>query len=64
MVTAMLAAGSATVISSVTRAGDETAVTLMSRLHDALRAGRSPSKALAEAADDQPVSGFVCFGAG
>jgi hypothetical protein len=64
MVTAMLAAGSATVISSVTRVADDAAVTIMTRLHSFLRAGRPPSAALAHAVGDRPASGFVCFGAG
>jgi tetratricopeptide (TPR) repeat protein len=62
---ALLYVGTATVISSVARvADDDTAVSIMTGYHRMLRAGARPAEALARAANDQPFSPFVCFGAG
>jgi CHAT domain-containing protein len=62
---ALLYVGTATVISSVARvADDDAAVSIMTRYHRSLRAGARPAEALARAANDEPFSPFVCFGAG
>jgi CHAT domain-containing protein len=63
MTTALLGAGTSTVVAAVARVADESAAGLMTRFHQARRRGRAPAVALAEAVDDPP-SGFVCFGAG
>lgn len=63
MTSALLGAGTSTVVAAVTRVADESAAGLMTRFHEARRRGRAPAVALAEAADDPPSS-FVCFGAG
>jgi tetratricopeptide (TPR) repeat protein len=56
-----LQAGTATVIASVTRVADETALTVMSTYHRRLAEGRPPPEALALASG--PLAPFVCFGA-
>ena len=75
---ALLHLGTATVISSVSRVDDETALALMTAYHRALSAGSRPAEALALAAagpgpaDASPadlavnvlLTPFVCFGAG
>jgi tetratricopeptide (TPR) repeat protein len=61
---ALLYAGTATVISSVTRVPDDAAVTIMTAYHRALTAGARPAEALAGAALAEPFSPFVCFGSG
>jgi tetratricopeptide (TPR) repeat protein len=61
---ALLYAGTATVISSVARVADETAVGVMTGYHRALTGGAGPARALAEAVGREPLSPFVCFGAG
>ncbi len=65
---ALLHLGTATVISSVSRVDDETALSLMTAYHRALSAGCRPAEALALAAAgpaaDAPLTPFVCFGAG
>ena len=61
---ALLYAGTATVISSVTRVPDDAAVGVMTAYHRALAAGARPAEALAGAALAEPFSPFVCFGAG
>ena len=61
---ALLYIGTTTVISSVTRVADSTAISIMTAYHQALRAGTRPAQALADAAMVAPVSPFVCFGAG
>ena len=63
MVSALLHAGTRTVVASVTQVADDTAIRLMTRLHAALRRGMPPARALSVAIRDEP-SGFVCFGAG
>jgi hypothetical protein len=66
---ALLHIGTPTVISSVTRVADEVAFELMTAYHRELSAGARPARALASAAmhaagDDEPITPFVCFGAG
>ena len=63
LVTALLHAGTRTVVASVTQVADDTAMRVMTGLHAALRRGMPPAPALAQATRDEP-SGFVCFGAG
>jgi tetratricopeptide (TPR) repeat protein len=62
MVTALLAAGSATVVASVARIADETAMAVMTSYHRAIADGHPPAAALAEAGT--PTAAVVCFGAG
>ena len=64
MVTALLNAGSATVVASVARVADGTAMATMVAYHRAVAAGRSPATALAAALQSDTTAGFVCFGAG
>jgi hypothetical protein len=61
---ALLYIGTATVISSVARVGDEAAVGIMTAYHQRLTAGAGPAEALAAAAAAEPFSPFVCFGSG
>jgi hypothetical protein len=61
---ALLYAGTATVISAVSRVADYAALSIMTRYHHALRAGARPAQALSSAAEAEPLSPFVCFGAG
>ena len=66
---ALLHMGTPTVISSVCRVADDTALGVMTAYHSALLAGARPAAALALAADsggadDEPLTPFVCFGAG
>ncbi len=62
MTTALLAAGTATVVAGVGRIADTAALPVMTALHRELRSGRAPAAALARAgAADTPL---VCFGAG
>jgi tetratricopeptide (TPR) repeat protein len=75
---ALLHLGTATVISSVSRVDDETALATMTAYHQALSAGARPAEALAlagvhagstdaapaDAALDGPLAPFVCFGIG
>jgi CHAT domain-containing protein len=61
---ALLHAGTACVVSSVTRVVHETAAMVMTALHRALAGGASPSAALTEASANEPLATFVCFGAG
>lgn len=63
MTTALLAAGAGTVVASVTRVGDDDALTAMTALHTALARGVPAASALAGALAGQGT-GFVCFGAG
>jgi CHAT domain-containing protein len=64
MVTALLSAGSATVVASVARVADDTAMATMTGFHRAITAGISPAAALATALHGETAAGFVCFGAG
>jgi CHAT domain-containing protein len=61
---ALLYAGTASVISSVTRVPDDATVGVMTAYHRALTAGARPAEALAGAAMAEPFSPFVCFGSG
>ena len=64
MVTALLNAGSATVVASVARVADDAAMAAMVGFHQAVTEGRPPAAALAAALHGQETAGFVCFGAG
>ncbi len=64
MVTALLAAGAGTVVASVARIADDTAMTAMVGFHQAIAGGRAPAAALAKALEREKAAGFVCFGAG
>ncbi len=61
---ALLYMGTRSVVSCVNRVLDERSVQSMTRYHRALQAGHSPARALADACADDPLSPFVCFGAG
>jgi CHAT domain-containing protein len=61
---ALLYVGTTTVISSVTRVADETAVGTMTAYHRLLTAGHPPAEALAQACLTEEFSPFVCFGGG
>jgi CHAT domain-containing protein len=61
---ALLQAGTATVVSSLSRVGDEAAVALMTAYHRGLVGGAEPAQALAAAGGDAPPLPFVCLGAG
>ncbi len=63
MVAALLTTGTATVVASVSRVADQTAATVMTAYHR-LAGEHSPAEALACAASTEPLSSFVCFGAG
>lgn len=60
LASALLAAGTATVVASVARVADDAARDVMARFHRALTAGRPPAAALAGVAAG---TGFVCLGA-
>jgi len=64
MVTALLNAGSATVVASVTKVADHAAMAAMVGYHRAITAGQSPAAALAAAMQAETTAGFVCFGSG
>jgi len=64
IVTALLTAGAATVVASVARVGDGTAMAAMSGFHRAVAAGAAPAAALAAALPAAGQAGFVCFGGG
>jgi hypothetical protein len=64
IVTALLTAGAATVVASVARVGDETAMAAMTGFHRAVAGGAAPAAALATALSAAGQAGFVCFGAG
>jgi CHAT domain len=64
IVTALLTAGAATVVASVARVGDETAMAAMTGFHRAVAGGAAPAAALATALPAAGQAGFVCFGAG
>ncbi|GIE77051.1 hypothetical protein Aph02nite_30010 [Actinoplanes philippinensis] len=65
---ALLAMGTRSVIATVAPVRDGAARDVMLRLHEHLRAGRSPATALAEAqresGDDPAAAAYVCYGAG
>jgi hypothetical protein len=64
MVTALLAAGAATVVASVSRVADDSAMAALVAYHRAIAAGSAPAAALAAALERETAAGFVCFGAG
>jgi len=64
MVTALLDAGAGTVVASVARVADHTAMAIMVGYHRAITAGARPAAALAAALQRETTAGFVCFGAG
>jgi tetratricopeptide (TPR) repeat protein len=64
VVTALQNAGSATVVASVARVADDTAMAAMVGFHQAITAGAAPAAALAAALDGEATASFVCFGAG
>lgn len=64
MATALLHAGAATVIASVSRVADDAAMAIMTAFHQGLIAARPPASALAAADPGRLHAGFVCFGAG
>ncbi|HEX7746607.1 MAG TPA: CHAT domain-containing protein [Micromonosporaceae bacterium] len=64
MSTALLAAGTATVIASVSRVPDEAAMRAMVTFHRALVNGARPAAALTLAVTADDPLGFLCIGAG
>jgi hypothetical protein len=64
MATALFGAGTSTVIASVSRVADESAMTAMTRYHRSVAAGDSPATALAAATSPEDPTGFICFGTG
>jgi CHAT domain-containing protein len=64
MTSALLNTGSCTVVASVSRVADETAMQIMTAYHEGLTKGESPATALAAASSPDQLAGFVCFGAG
>jgi hypothetical protein len=60
----LLGRGTATVIASVVPVPDERTAGVMVSLHRALREGRPPAAALAEAQAEHGETGFVCLGYG
>jgi len=64
VITALLNAGSATVVASVARVADDTAMAAMVGYHQAITAGAAPAAALAAALEGEAAASFVCFGTG
>ncbi|MEV6850443.1 CHAT domain-containing protein [Actinoplanes sp. NPDC051411] len=64
MASALLAAGTTTVVASVSRIDDETARTVMTDFHRTLTAGDPAAHALAAATPADSAAGFVCLGCG
>jgi CHAT domain-containing protein len=64
MASALLAAGTATVIASVSRVADDAAMAIGVDFHHAVAAGQAPAAALATAAAAGSGTGFICLGAG
>lgn len=64
MTTALLSAGSCTVVASVSRVADDVAMAIMIAFHRALARGHTAATALAAASPPEVPAGFVCFGAG
>ena len=60
MVTALLTAGAGTVVASVARVADDTAMAAMVGYHQAITAGQAPAAALATALQRETAAGFVC----
>ncbi len=63
LVAALFSLGTSTLIASVVPVADDVTKAMMLELHRALRAGTSPSGALATAQERVRSDGFVCFGA-
>ena len=61
---ALLAAGTTTVIASLTPVPDAATRDFMVAFHRRLTAGRSPAQALADVPRGPDLLGFQCFGAG
>lgn len=61
---ALLHLGTPTVVSSATRVPDDLAARTMTAYHRRLALGAEPATALAAATAQEPLSTFVCFGAG
>lgn len=61
---ALLVAGTATVVASVSRVADDAAMEAMVSFHRAVAAGQSPAAALAASVPPGRGAGFVCLGAG
>jgi tetratricopeptide (TPR) repeat protein len=64
IVTALLNAGAATVVASVARVDDHTAMAAMVGYHRAITGGAPPAAALAAALERDAEASFVCFCAG
>jgi hypothetical protein len=64
MVTALLSAGSSTIVASVSRVADDTAMALMPEYHRRIGQGMPPATALAALGAPAHLAGFVCFGTG
>jgi CHAT domain-containing protein len=64
MITVLLSTGSSTVVASVSRVADDTAMTIMINYHLATSRGLPPAVALAAATKPAHLASFVCFGAG
>jgi hypothetical protein len=64
LATALLQAGTSTVVASVLPVPDRQAVGLVTSLHAGMRGGLGPAAALAAAQVEHGHLGFVCFGAG
>ncbi|MER6991794.1 CHAT domain-containing protein [Saccharopolyspora hirsuta] len=64
LATTLLGRGTATVIASVVPVPDERTVKVMKSLHESLREGATPARALATAQAQHGESGFVCLGYG
>ncbi len=61
---ALLAAGTTTLVASVSPVDDGETQAMMTAFHERLAAGLTPARALAAATRTSGVLGFVCFGAG
>lgn len=64
LASALLHAGTRTVVASVARVSDDAARRVMTGYHRALGDQRSPAAALADTLADDPMVPFVCFGVG
>lgn len=65
MAAALMASGTATVVASTAKVGDDAALEVMKQYHRAASRGVSAAQALAEAtAGQSEPTGFVCLGAG
>jgi CHAT domain-containing protein len=64
IVSALLNAGAGTVVASVSRVADHTAMAAMARYHRAIADSTPPAAALAAALERDAEASFVCFGGG